>query len=77
MFRGKAELNKSQGTHKNCETCKMYEKEIQERKDEIQNLESNFKQHIKKKSFFKMCKCHGYILYSKAGYNRHMESQKK
>lgn len=60
--------------HKNCDTCKMFEVDIQKQKDTIHNLESNFRLHTKKREFFKICPCHGYILYSKQGYDKHMKS---
>lgn len=60
--------------HKNCDTCDMFENDIIKRKTEILNLESNFKQHIKNIKFFKICSCHGYILNSKQGYDKHIKS---
>lgn len=63
--------------HKNCQTCKSFQDEIKKRQREISNLESNFKLHTKDEKFFKICSCHGYILYSKQGYDKHIKSQKK
>ena len=38
--------SKGMPTHKNCETCKGFEQDIQKRKQEIKNLESNYLRHI-------------------------------
>lgn len=61
-------------SHKGCETCKMFHNEMNKRKLELLNLQSNFNAHTKDIKFYKSCECHAFNFYSKQGYNKHIKS---